>query len=145
MDKTPDLFTKILKNHNLYITESRLAVFNELFKKSPQSMHDLGAALTSQIDRASIYRSITLFEKLGIVQRVNIGWKYKLELTDIFRHSHHYATCLKCGRLVTLKDDGALEQAIANLAQKYKILEPRHNFEMQGYCQKCSRRITGHN
>ena len=78
------------------------------------------------IDRASVYRTVTLFEKLGIVQRLQIGWKYKLELTDTFSHHHHHMACLQCGRIIPFDESPELETGLREIT----ILK---NFKMQGH------------
>lgn len=93
--------------------------------------------MAGRIDRASLYRVISLFENLGIVERLYIGWKYKIELSGIFSPHHHHITCLKCGKLVVLKEDSEIEQLIASLAAKNHITAAHHQLEIQGYCEKC--------
>ena len=71
-------------------TVPRRTVFSQLEHKKPQTMHELITALDGVIDRASIYRVVALFEKLDIVHRIHIGWKYKLELSQAFQGHHHH-------------------------------------------------------
>ena len=87
-------------------------------------------------DRASVYRAVELFERLGIVQRLHTGWKYKLELTDKFAAHHHHLTCLTCGRVVPM-NEAALEQVIAELAAAHQFTPSAHQIELQGYCAQC--------
>lgn len=44
-------------------------------------MYELYDLAKGHLDRASLYRIITVFERIGIVRRINIGWKYKIELS----------------------------------------------------------------
>ena len=89
------------------------------------------------IDRASVYRNLAVFEKLGIVQRLQIGWKYKLELSDSFHKHHHHMTCLNCGRITTLHEDQSLETQLRLLAAKNRFKMKGHLLEIQGICEKC--------
>ena len=77
-------------------------------------MHDL-IKRTKGVDRASVYRAVRLFEQLGIVQRLNTGWKYKIELTDKFAEHHHHLTCLQCGKTIAM-GESELEEMISKLA-----------------------------
>lgn len=126
-----------LKTANQSITEPRRVVFNALQGKEPQTMHQLVAACAGVINRASVYRTVTLFERLGIVQRLQIGWKYKLELSDSFHHHHHHLTCLKCGITSALHEDMELELRLAHLARQYSFSMQDHQLEIQGYCMQC--------
>ncbi len=98
-------------------------------------MRDL-VAKVHNVDRASIYRAVDLFERLGIVQRLNTGWKYKLELTDKFAEHHHHLTCVHCGQTIALNEH-MLEQTIDNLARAHGFTPTAHQIEIQGYCRNC--------
>ena len=136
MDETT-LFKKILKDNGYSTTKARSLVFDLLLGSEPQTMSQLIQATKDSIDRVSIYRVIELFEKLGIVQRINIGWKYKIELSDVFLEHHHHMTCLQCGRVIAAKDAKLLENMIADLSKKAGFTLTAHQLEMQGYCEHC--------
>lgn len=90
------------------------------------------------IDRASVYRVVSLFEQLGIVQRLQIGWKYKLELSDTFSHHHHHLTCLKCGRIIDFDEAPALEKDLYHIAKNNNFQIRGHQLEIQGLCRNCT-------
>jgi Fur family transcriptional regulator, ferric uptake regulator len=81
----------LLRSSGYSLTTPRKIVFTALQHKEPQTIHDIVASCQTQIDRASVYRTIQLFEQLGVVQRMQIGWKYKLELSDKFSAHHQNA------------------------------------------------------
>lgn len=99
-------------------------------------MHELLLACPT-VDRASIYRTVALFEKLGIVQRLQIGWKYKLELTDSFIHHHHHLSCSQCGKIVALPENADLEAALLALATSRGFSAQDHQLEIRGLCGDC--------
>ena len=66
-------FKTTLKTHSQSLTKSRLAVFGALQDREPQTMREITEACKGLVDRASVYRTIALFEHLGIVQRLQIG------------------------------------------------------------------------
>jgi len=103
-------------------------------------MHQLIMASDKLMDRVSVYRVIELFEKLGIAQRINIGWKYKIELSEVFLGHHHHMTCLTCGRVIAIKDHDTLERLITELSSTAGFTLTAHQLEMQGYCERCSQR-----
>ncbi|HSW66003.1 MAG TPA: Fur family transcriptional regulator [Bacillota bacterium] len=136
MSSPRDDFIKLLKTNGQSLTRARLGVFEALLGQEPLSMQQL-ANRVPKADRASVYRAIELFERLGIVQRLHTGWKYKLELTDKFATHHHHLTCLGCGRVLPMNED-ALEQVIAKLAAAHHFTPSAHQIELQGYCQECA-------
>jgi Fur family transcriptional regulator, ferric uptake regulator len=136
--KAKALLQKILKDGGYSTTAARSFVCELLWKQEPQSMRDLSLRLEGNIDRASLYRTIGLFERLGIVQRIYIGWKYKVELSDIFTHHHHHISCLGCGKIVAITEENEIEHLIRNLAAQHGFAAQTHQLEIRGYCQQCS-------
>ncbi|HUC89243.1 MAG TPA: Fur family transcriptional regulator [Patescibacteria group bacterium] len=137
-ENSKTLLQKILKDNGYSMTQARQYVCELLWDKKPQSIHELAQKLDSKIDRASLYRTISLFERLGIVQRIYIGWKYKIELSDIFSHHHHHASCLQCGKIVAITEEDDIEKMINSLAAKHGFTAQNHLLEIRGYCHNCS-------
>jgi len=131
------LLQKVLKENGYSMTQARLFVCRLLWHQEPQSMHDLVEQLQGTIDRASLYRTIGLFERLGLVQRIYIGWKYKVELSDIFTHHHHHISCSNCGKIVAIKEEQQIEKLLSTLASRYGFVAQGHQLEIQGLCAHC--------
>ena len=136
--KSKALLQKILKGSGYSNTSARTFVCELLWDKEPQSMRGLALRSQGAIDRASLYRTIDLFERLGIVQRIYIGWKYKIELSDIFRHHHHHISCLGCGKVVAITEEAEIERLIHGLAAKHDFTAQSHQLEIRGYCTQCT-------
>jgi Fur family ferric uptake transcriptional regulator len=139
MSEPLDQLKKTLKEHGQSLTEPRLIVFEALQDQEPQTMQQLIAGCKGRVDRASVYRTVALFEKLGISQRLQIGWKYKIELSDSFHHHHHHLTCLRCGQTIPLQADELLEKRLHDLAHAASFQVSGHQVEIQGLCQNCQR------
>jgi Fur family ferric uptake transcriptional regulator len=135
MSSATDRFRQLLKTAGYSVTRARVVVFESLLGHEPLSMPQL-VTKASTIDRASIYRAVELFERLGIVQRISTGWKYKLELTDTFAAHHHHLTCTSCERTVAMNED-ELERLIVALSRRYGFVPTAHQIEIQGTCQQC--------
>lgn len=127
----------ILKQRGHSVTKARQHVFTALTDSGPITMAQLVNKVHSRVDRASVYRAVELFEKLGIVNRLQIGWKYKLELSDLFTEHHHHATCMQCGSVISLEEDPQLEQGIRRLAQAAGFASKSHTLEIKGLCATC--------
>lgn len=131
-----DVLIQQLRKHNYSVTKPRQAVFSYLLSHGPTSLGDLCRHLKT-IDRASIYRTISLFEELGFVRRVSVGWKYKIELTDLFTVHHHHLHCQNCGKVIDIHDKPAFDLAVAELAQEHGFRPLSHELEIRGICQNC--------
>lgn len=138
MNTTKEKIADALKEKGYSITRPRLLVFNALMQKHPISMKELIELLADSIDRASIYRTLQLYEKIGIVEKLHIGWKYKYELSDEFTDHHHHATCTVCHKVFTLPEDAKIEDAIHKLAGKHLQEITAHSLEIKGICINCS-------
>jgi Fe2+ or Zn2+ uptake regulation protein len=136
-------FTKleaVLHQAGKKTTAQRQQLFGAFLESEPLSMAALIKVLqtdSTAIDRASIYRGVALFERLGIVQRLQIGWKYKLELSNAFQDHHHHVSCVICGKLVALPEDEQLESRLQVLAQREGFLASDHQIEIKGLCADC--------
>ncbi len=126
-----------LKKHGYSLTRPRQTVFAALQSGTPRSMRELTLDLSSVIDRASIYRTVALFEELGIVVRVQQGWKYKIELSDIFSPHHHHLTCTRCGRTMSFDEPEGIDQLLTAIAIEHGYTHDNHSLEISGVCAQC--------
>ena len=67
MNEAIEALRETLKSNGSSLTAPREAVFLTLLDQEPQTLSDIAKRLTGKVDRASVYRTIDLFEKLGII------------------------------------------------------------------------------
>ena len=132
-----DTLKALLQKNDASLTKPRRVVFNLLLDQEAQSMQVLVSRAEGKIDRATVYRTVELFERLGIVHRLNIGWKYKVELSDIFLGHHHHFHCTNCGKTFSLPANSMLETMIDTAVSKEGYSPRGHNLEIHGLCQAC--------
>lgn len=131
-----DKLIEKLKRNGYSVTTARQAVFEALIEREPMSMQQLISAVPL-IDRASVYRTIELFSKLGIIEKLTIGWKYKLELSDDFQHHHHHLTCKTCHSIQSMGDNAELERLLHKIAESEHFSDTAHQLEISGICKNC--------
>lgn len=136
MSQSDAKIATILREHGLSLTKQRLIVFELLEGRDPVSMHELYELAQGGLDRASLYRTVSVFEQLGVVRRVHIGWKYKIELSDSFAGHHHHLTCLACYKVIPISEV-ELEAFIGSAAASHNFEPTEHQVEIQGYCEDC--------
>ncbi len=104
---------------------------DDIFLKTKSISPDLGLA--------TVYRTLELFDKLGIVYRLDYGdGQARYELNDgVEKHYHHHLICLSCGKIQEFNDDllEDIEQAIAKNAG-FQITD--HCLRFFGYCSECT-------
>lgn len=136
MDPYKDLKPLLTKN-GASLTKPRKIIFNLLLGQSPQTMQVLTKRAESKADRATVYRTMELFERLGIVHRLNIGWKYKYELSDVFMEHHHHFYCSNCGKSYDLPANPMLETMVDSITAKEGFSPRGHQLEIYGLCPNC--------
>lgn len=89
------------------------------------------------VDKVSVYRTVTLFEQIGIVNRIWTGFKSKIELGEVFSPHHHHFSCSECKKILTFKSS-TIEQELENLQRTMGIVIAQHHIELSGQCVDCS-------
>ncbi len=131
-------YRRILSENGYRLTKTREQTFLLLINSEPQSMKQIITRAKGKLDRVSVYRTIELFEKLGIVHRIYIGWKFKIELSEDFIAHHHHLSCLSCGSIIDIADEQHIDEFISTIAKSLNFKPRRHVFEIDGYCSKCA-------
>lgn len=136
MSREQQTFKELLKQNGSFATKARLELFTYLQSSPAVSIQKLIKDLPTQ-DQATIYRNIKLFEKLGIVNRLQLGWNSKLELSSQFHDHHHHMSCINCGKVIAWEEDPAIELRIQTVAMKLGFIPQDHQLEIRGLCQQC--------
>ena len=88
------------------------------------------------IDRTSVYRTLDLFESLGIASSTHIAWKKVYELSSPYKPHHHHFHCEVCGSFEDIESE-LFEGLIEEMAQKNGFRATSHMFEVKGICRNC--------
>ncbi len=126
-------FEKTMKTSKHHVTVPRKHVFSLLNDADiPMGISDLTSELRT-IDRATVYRTIELFNELSIIKRVWFGNETKYELSDAFQAHHHHLVCEMCG-LITKIDNKDIERMLLRVTRRYGYKHLRHQVEIIGLC-----------
>jgi Fur family ferric uptake transcriptional regulator len=133
------LFKTIFKEKKLRLSHPRFLIFQELSAAehpfSPQELYQCLLKKQRKIGLTSIYRSLDLFESLGMVFKIVNGSTVKYKLCELEDH-HHHIVCKTCGNVVELNFCD-----ISNWSKKvmestgYQVIDHQLNF--YGYCKEC--------
>lgn len=140
MSQETIILKKLLKTNGYFLTTPRLRLFALLQKHDTLTIPELIKYLSQQ-DQATIYRTIKLYETLGIINRLRFGPSSKIELSDIFEHHHHHFSCTKCGVVIVLPEVRIIEETITKLGQKQNFYPTDHQLEIRGLCYTCNKII----
>jgi Fur family ferric uptake transcriptional regulator len=120
---------------------ARRAVLNLLNEQtcalSALEIEDILRTRERRASRASIYRVLEELDRLGAVQRVDIGQglvRYEAIRGDT--HHHHHLVCDHCGALLPFSDP-ELERTIKRLSQRVPLTVSDHEVVLHGACTEC--------
>ena len=98
----------------------------------------LRARRTRRVSRASVYRILDELERLGLVQRVDVGGAMvRFERAGEREQHHHHLVCDGCGLLMPFSDP-ALERAIERLSERVPLAVSEHEIVLRGCCRDCA-------
>ena len=130
------MLNKIFERHNLRLTKPRQQVFDILRNSDvPLTVGDI-AKNCKNINRASIYRTLLMFDNLNIINTITISWKNYYELAEPFIPHHHHLYCTRCHNAEPLETP-ELERLIAVIGRRHHFRVERHHFDLEGVCQAC--------
>lgn len=92
-----------------------------------------------EIGLATVYRALELFEKLGVLHKLeDADGQSHFEYTDGEGHYHHHLLCFGCGKILHYTED-LLDGVEAQVTREtgFKIVD--HSLRFFGYCFECER------
>jgi Fe2+ or Zn2+ uptake regulation protein len=101
-------------------------------------VHRRALRLSPRIGLASVYRTIDLLDRLGLVKRVHVGHRHRHYAPATESHGHHLV-CNGCGRVVEFSDC-QVERLAKTLARRTRFVIEGHSIELYGRCPDCRRR-----
>ena len=134
----PDILDQ-LRSKGVRLTPQRLLILNavsqgsrhmgvdEVFRKARESY--------PYIDIATVYRTLHLFRRMGVVTEVAIGDRLHFEITNPDA-PHHHMVCRPCGGAYDLAPD-YLDEFRNTLTQEFDFEPDLDNFTVTGICSTC--------
>lgn len=138
-----DKLKEQLKGQGYKLTPQRRAVLdvvidNEGKHLSTEEIYDIVKKGCPEIGLATVYRTLQLLEKMGVICRMNFDDgcnRYELVHKDE-DHQHHHLVCLKCGSVEEVEGD-LLDDLERKIEDKYDFNITNHSVKFFGYCSKC--------
>jgi Fur family transcriptional regulator, ferric uptake regulator len=105
---------------------------------SIEEIYDIVKKTNSDIGLATVYRTLLLFDNIGLVQKIDLddGFsRYELNRHNN-DHKHHHLICTQCGSISEVEQDflEALEQQIMN---EHGFFVKDHRVKFYGICNNC--------
>lgn len=90
----------------------------------------------SRISPATVYRTLPLLLKTGILKEVIHGEKHRHYERTRENDSHDHLVCMKCGLVVGF-DDESLRNAEEEICKRHDFKKEKVVIEIFGYCNSC--------
>lgn len=141
----------LLRENNLRVTPQRKAIFQVLddcrgHHLETENIYELLALRGDKgkkIGLATVYRTMELFEKIGLVSRLpmeNSPARYELIAHDKLKH--HHLICIKCGQVQEIED--SLTDNLKMQILKYNEFQVADKpMKIYGYCSRCKQNLKG--
>jgi Fur family ferric uptake transcriptional regulator len=133
------LFKTIFRDKKLRLSHPRFLVYQELsiaeIPLAPQELYRCLIQKHRRVGLTSIYRSLDLFESLGMVFKIINGSNVKYKLCESEDH-HHHIVCKTCGQVVELNFcDISKWSKMVTESTGYQVTDHQLNF--YGFCKTC--------
>lgn len=133
-------FQHICSHYGIRSTTVRKQLYELLRDNSPILAGEfIDIAVNKGFDSVSVYRTINLFTKLGIVYEFGSGKQRTLQLSAPNHDDHHhFIRCSLCNKVAHF-GDSSIEQQLLTIAQLkgFESIES-HYLEMIGKCKSCA-------
>lgn len=119
-------------------TNERKEIYSYLEQNHIVSSLDVVDFFDWTIGRASVFRTLKLFQELSIIRRVQAIDKWeKYELNHDDHHHHEHFNCSDCWECISF-DSENLCKKIFEEAKKIGFKITEHNIWVFGTCKNCS-------
>ena len=125
------------------MTQQRESVATALFfSEGHLSVGDLERMLAGegeQVGKATIYRTLELLLKAGLLQEHDFGEGFRRYEPLVAQGHHEHLICSGCGRVVEFSSE-RLERMNQLIAEEHGFRHHHHRLEIHGLCRACQRR-----
>jgi len=87
------------------------------------------------VARATVFRTLELFERLGLLERLDLPDGSHAYVRCLPSH-HHHVVCVRCARTVDIPDSG-LQGVTSEIARSTGFHLQGHRLELFGLCPEC--------
>lgn len=130
----------LLRAHGMRVTAVRKAVIDELSNMRHSGAEELIKRLAAKgISRASVYRTLSLLERMGIVSRALYGERHSHFELVCLRQPHDHLICIRCGRVIEFECP-EVERLQSQVVEKHEFEFVDRVFEIRGVCPECRKK-----
>ncbi len=115
------LLLELIRNANGHIDAK------ELYRRA--------SSADTSISLATVYRSLRLFQELGLVDEQRLGWSsHHYEIRSHAEHQHF--VCHECGRVIEFQTP-LISKLVRSIQREQGFNVTRTEFYLEGQCRQC--------
>ena len=143
INKEIDRFAIFLQQAGQKLTSERAALVREIFSthyhfEADELLFKMKGK-NVKISRATVYRTLELLVKSGMVRRVHLGEDH-YHYEHVTGNSHHdHLICTTCGSVIEFHDP-EIEQRQREVCARKHFTPTFHNLQILGVCDSCMRK-----
>ncbi|HSP15443.1 MAG TPA: transcriptional repressor [Thermoanaerobaculia bacterium] len=143
VEKEISRFSAFLQQQGLKLTGERAALVREIFSihyhfEADELLFKMKEK-NVKISRATVYRTLELLVKSGMVRRVHLGEDH-YHYEHVTGNSHHdHLICTTCGAVIEFNDPD-LERRQHEICERKRFTPTFHNLQILGVCDSCKRK-----
>jgi Fur family ferric uptake transcriptional regulator len=136
----PAEIVKKLTDKGYRLTPQRLMIVSAIEDSdshiSAEEIYAQVAAKYPQVNISTVYRTLELLKKLGLVIETDFG-EGRVRYHPAEKGHHHHLVCTGCGAVIDL-DESSLSSLKVMLLREYKFSADLKHLAIFGRCHKCS-------
>lgn len=141
-----EAFKQLLRDRGLKVTRQRLVVLEAIASRpdehlTAEEIFALVKVDSPDIGLATVYRTIQLLNELHLIDRINFDDGFvRYEMGTVSgceqKHHHHHLICMKCGKVISFRDD-LLEELEGRITATTGFFIVNHEVKLYGFCKEC--------
>ena len=142
MEKAKETFRSFIAKKNLRHTHQRELLIEELYQNkghmTPDEFYDIIKSKYPEIGKATVYRTLKLFEEAKLISKVEFGdGKVRYEFCSDKEH-HDHLICEICNKSIEVIDP-QIESLQVKLAEMHGFRLTGHRLYLYGICKSCQK------
>jgi Fur family ferric uptake transcriptional regulator len=137
-------FGTYLRSRGLKLTRTRQMIFQEIFARpalhpNAEEIHQRLWAHQKRVSLATIYRTLNLLVKSGLVSSVDLGEDHSHFEPEGGQAAHGHLICLSCGKVLEFSQ-AEIQEAIARVGEEKGYRLDKFSLQVFGFCRDCEKK-----